>query len=295
MSINCWAEFRTAMMVAKLGSASAAASELGLHRATVTRHIETVEATLGTTLFLRHSRGLTMTDAGEDMLEVAGRVDDMLVDLRGKTRNQTGQLSGELKVTSLGGVVHFIMPAIRAYKKLFPEISVSYLSETKLMQLEYGDAHVAVRAGPKPTMPDYVVLPYQRIRFGLYGHREYLAETQGSTVTPDLASFDYIGSVDENTRAPYLKWLKSVYPNPNVAIRVNDFQCVLPAILAKLGVGTLAEVVAREFNNLVPIIPPSKETSFPLWIVMHRDLRKVAKVQEFVRILQQTVDHDALV
>jgi DNA-binding transcriptional LysR family regulator len=235
------------MMVAKLGSASAAATQLGLHRATITRHIETVEAALGTTLFLRHARGLKMTDAGKN-----------------------GKLSGELKVTSLGGVVNFIMPAIKAYKELYPDISVSYLSETQLMQLEYGDAHVAVRAGPKPTVPEYIVLPYRKIRFGLYGHREYVTKIRRSKKNADLADFEYIGS------------------NPEIAIRVNDFQCSVPAVMAKLGVGTLAEVVARDFKDLVAVVPPTDETSIPLWIVTHRDLKKVSKVQEFIRILRET-------
>ena len=286
--MNCWAEFRTTMMVAKLGSASAASSELGLHRATVARHIETVEAALGTTLFLRHARGMKITDAGKDMLEVAGRIDDMFTDLQGKMRNKNGQLSGELKITSLGGVVNFIMPAIKAYKELYPDISVSYLSETQLMQLEYGDAHIAVRAGPKPTVPEYIVLPYRKIRFGLYGHRDYVNEIRQSKKNVDLTDFNYVGSTDKNARSPYLKWLNHLNPNPEVAIRVNDFQCSLPAIKAKLGLGTLAEVVARDFNDLVAVVPASDETSIPLWILTHRDLKNVSKVQEFIRILRKS-------
>ena len=126
--MNCWAEFRTAMTVAKLGSASAAASALGLHRATVSRHIEVVEASLGTTLFFRHARGVKLTDAGREMLEVAGRIEDMFTDLQGRTRNKLGQLSGELVVTSLKGVATLIMPAIQAYKAAYPAIDVSFIS-----------------------------------------------------------------------------------------------------------------------------------------------------------------------
>ena len=186
MSLNCWAEFRTTMTVARLGSASAAASTLGLHRATVTRHIETVEAALGATLFLRHTRGLKMTDAGKEMLEVAGRIDDMFTDLQGKTRNKLGQLSGELIVTSLKGVTSLIMPAIRAYNVTYPDISVSLVSGTELVQLEYGEAHVAVRAGRKPTVPDYVVRPFRRVNFGFYAHQDYVSTVKKVRGKPAL-------------------------------------------------------------------------------------------------------------
>lgn len=287
MSINCWAEFRTAMMVAKLGSASAAASELGLHRATVTRHIETVEAALGTSLFLRHSRGLKMTDAGRDMFDVAGRVDDMFADLQGKTRNKSGQLSGELKITSLGGIVNLIMPAIKGYNELYPNIAVSYLSESRLMQLEYGEAHIAVRAGPKPTFPEYVVVPFRKIRFGVYGHKDYVDRVKASKAGASLGDYKYVGSTDENARSPYVKWLRKLNPNPEIAVRINDFQCTSAAISAKVCIGTLPEFVAQNVKDLVEVVPPADEMSIPLWIVTHRDLKKVTKVQEFIRLLQE--------
>lgn len=281
------------MMVAKLGSASAAASELGLHRATVTRHIETVEAALGTTLFLRHARGLQMTDAGKDMLEVTGRIDDMFTDLQGKTTNKNSQLSGELIVTSLIGVTPLIMPAIRAFKAVHPAISVSFVSGAKPMQLEYGEAHVAVRAGRKPAAADYVTRLFRRIQFGFYAHRDYLHEAHTRKNKVALEDYTYIGPTDEvaDVNSPYTKWFNSTAPKADIALRVNDFDLNLPAILAGLGVGMLADHVAESFKDLVPVVPPSKDRSVPLWIVTHMGLKKVAKVQEFVRILTETADN----
>ncbi|MEM8936793.1 MAG: LysR family transcriptional regulator [Pseudomonadota bacterium] len=292
MSINCWAEFRTAMVVAKLGSASAAATALGLHRATVTRHIETVEAALGTTLFLRHSRGLTMTDAGKEMLEVAGRIDDIFADLQGKTRNKTSQLSGELIITSLKGVAPLIMPAIRAFKTAYPTISVSFVSGTELAQLECGEAHIAVRAGRKPSVPGYVAHLFRRVQFGFYAHRDYVHEMQSRKQKVGLGDYKYIGPSDDvaDIRSPYTKWLNSTVPNADFVLRVNDFESNLPAILAGLGVGVLADHVAEGFDDLVAIVPPSRDRSVSLWIITHRDLTKVAKVQKFVSILTESTN-----
>ncbi|MHA1549670.1 MAG: helix-turn-helix domain-containing protein, partial [Alphaproteobacteria bacterium] len=56
-----WDEIRTAWMVARHGSLSAAASALGVHHATVLRHVNALEARLGVRLFQRHSRGYTPT------------------------------------------------------------------------------------------------------------------------------------------------------------------------------------------------------------------------------------------
>jgi DNA-binding transcriptional LysR family regulator len=52
-----WTEIKTAYQVARLGTVSAAADVLGVHRATVIRHIDTLEAELGARVFLRNKTG----------------------------------------------------------------------------------------------------------------------------------------------------------------------------------------------------------------------------------------------
>ena len=63
-----WDEIRTAYQVARLGTVSGAAEVLGVHHATVIRHIDALEKRLGAKLFQRHARGYTPTEAGRDLL-----------------------------------------------------------------------------------------------------------------------------------------------------------------------------------------------------------------------------------
>ena len=72
MTIDTWDEIRTAFQVARLGTVSGAADVLGVHHATVIRHIDALEKRLGTRLFQRHARGYTPTEAGNDLLEGMG-------------------------------------------------------------------------------------------------------------------------------------------------------------------------------------------------------------------------------
>ena len=65
-----WDEIRTAYQVAQMGTVSGAAEVLGVHHATVIRHIDALEGRLGVKLFQRHARGYTATEAGEDLLRV---------------------------------------------------------------------------------------------------------------------------------------------------------------------------------------------------------------------------------
>ncbi|MEM9137560.1 MAG: LysR family transcriptional regulator, partial [Cyanobacteria bacterium P01_F01_bin.42] len=74
--MNNWNEIRTAYQVARLGTVSAAAEILGVHRSTVIRHIDTLEAIFDAKIFLRHAKGYTPTDLGFDLMRVARATED---------------------------------------------------------------------------------------------------------------------------------------------------------------------------------------------------------------------------
>lgn len=50
-----WTELRTALMVARFGTFSAAAKAVGVQRATVNRHVEILEGAFGGPLFQSHA------------------------------------------------------------------------------------------------------------------------------------------------------------------------------------------------------------------------------------------------
>jgi DNA-binding transcriptional LysR family regulator len=64
MSLANWDEIRTAFQVARLGTVSGAAEVLGVHHATVIRHIDALEKSLGTKMFKLHARGYTPATVG---------------------------------------------------------------------------------------------------------------------------------------------------------------------------------------------------------------------------------------
>ncbi|MEO1576086.1 MAG: LysR family transcriptional regulator, partial [Pseudomonadota bacterium] len=77
-----WNEIRTAAYVARLGTVSAAAEALDVHRATVIRHIDQLEAHFGAKLFIRAKSGYTATDFGRELMRVADQADAQFAGLR---------------------------------------------------------------------------------------------------------------------------------------------------------------------------------------------------------------------
>ncbi|MFT4716508.1 MAG: DNA-binding transcriptional LysR family regulator, partial [Paracoccaceae bacterium] len=79
--LDSWNEVHTALHVVRLGTLSAAAGYLGVHHATVIRHIDALEGRLGTKLFHRHPRGYTATEAGQELARVAGGAEDQFAQM----------------------------------------------------------------------------------------------------------------------------------------------------------------------------------------------------------------------
>ncbi|MEM9911157.1 MAG: LysR family transcriptional regulator, partial [Pseudomonadota bacterium] len=173
--MDSWDEVRTAFQVARVGTVSGAADVLGVHHATVIRHIDALETRLGVRLFQRHARGYTTTEAGEDLLRVAQATDDQFSQLAGRIRGRGHDVSGELVVTSLGGFSHLLVPVLADFQKDHPDIIVRYLTGERLFRLEYGEAHVAIRAGSAPDQPDNVVQPFFTQAVTLYASDHYIA------------------------------------------------------------------------------------------------------------------------
>ena len=170
-----WDEIRTAFQVARLGTVSGAAEVLGVHHATVIRHIDALEARLGVKLFQRHARGYTPTEAGQDLARVAQTTDDQFQQLAGRIKGRGEGVSGELLVTSLINFSPLMVGALASFRATYPEVIVRYLTGARLFRLEYGEAHVALRAGAAPQEPDNVVQPFEQQAVALYAAKSYVA------------------------------------------------------------------------------------------------------------------------
>lgn len=287
MSITAWDEIRTAYHVARVGTVSGAAEALGVHHATVIRHIDALEARLGVKLFQRHARGYTATEAGLDLMQVAKATDDQFAQLAGRIRGRGDSVTGELVVTSLALLSPRLTPALVRFQRLHPGLIVRYLTGTRLFRLEYGEAHVAIRAGVSPEEPDNVVQPFGQLAIGLYGSEAYLADRGTPQTDGDLARHDFV-SVDEGgTRAPFLRWLHKRVAPERIVFRTSEEQAMRDAVLAGVGLGFVTKLDARRFPGLVPVLGDREDWHAKLWLVTHIDLHRTTKVQAFLSFLKE--------
>lgn len=287
MSISTWDEIRTAYHVARMGTVSGAAEQLGVHHATVIRHIDSLEDRLGVKLFQRHARGYSSTEAGMDLLQVAQATDDQFSQLVSRIRGRGDEVSGELVVTSLSAASPRMAGTLARFQVKYPGLIIRYLTGEELLRLEYGEAHVAVRAGNQPNNPDNVVQPFVSQDVALYASRDYIDRCGLPTSKEDLEGHAFVGIDDPNTRAPFFQWLNDTVASEQIVFRASDMRVIRDAVLVGVGLGFSTVWEAERFPELIRVFPAAEDWPISTWLVTHVDLHRTTKVQAFLNFLKE--------
>jgi len=285
--LDNWDEIRTAYQVARNGTVSGAADVLGVHHATVIRHIDALEQRLGVKLFQRHARGYAATEAGQDLLQVAKTTDDQFSQLASRIKGLGESVSGELVVTSLLGVSQVFAPMLTEFQALHPDLRVRFLTDERVFRLEYGEAHVAIRAGAAPDQPDNVVQPLMDANAELVASEVYIARYGMPENVEAFKDHRFVGYDNPEHRAPFSQWLAERVPDSNYVYRASDERAQMDGILAGAGIGFVSSGVVERFPTLTPVMPSLPEWGSKLWLVTHVDLHRTTKVQAFLSFVKE--------
>lgn len=119
------ADLRVFEAVARTGGMGRAAAELNTVQSAVTARIRALEDALGVLLFDRHSRGVTLTPAGQRLLPYANRAQRLVEDARAAARDD-GTPRGPLVLGSLETTAALrLSPLLAAYCAAWPEVDLT--------------------------------------------------------------------------------------------------------------------------------------------------------------------------
>lgn len=285
-----WNEIRTAYWVARHGTLSAAAAELGIHHTTAQRQITALEQRLGTRLFYRNPRGYAPTDAGRSLLQVAEATQDQFNQLAARISGYDSQVSGKLIITTIPEFGSLLVPLLAEYQQQNPELSIELIADQRLLKLEYGEAHISIRAGQPPTEPDNVAQSLIRASASLYASRDYVARHGPLTSLDELAGHRFVSRTDANGNIALVEWMNDRIPATAIGFRAADSVSVMAAIESGMGIGMAICYAASVSENLVEMIRPRPDWYAQLWLVTHVDLHRSTKVQSFLTFLKHAMN-----
>lgn len=163
--MDLFAQMANFVRIVEGQSLSSAARAQRISLPAVSRQLQALEAELGTTLIVRSTRQLRITDAGQTWYEHCVRVLREVEEAKESVRGSKG-VTGRLVVSAsltFGAVV--LVPVVTKLSEKHPQFSVDLRLEDQLVNLVSEGVDVAIRAGAAP--PDSTAFVAQPV-FDMY-------------------------------------------------------------------------------------------------------------------------------
>ncbi len=281
-----WGHLRFFLELARSGSLSSAAKRLDVDRNTVARRVAALEEELGLPLFERGPQGWTRTAAGDELSELAGRVEADVLALARHADAQDRTVAGGVRLTTAAHLAgSLLVPAVPRLRERHPALVLEIAADQRAFDLTRREADLAVRFG-RPRDTGLVTRKLCDVAFALYAAPGSPAARRGE---PDFAADPFVGNDESLAGLPQERWLEKVGPERCVVLRTNTTYS--QAAAARLGVGLAclpryladADPGLRRLDG--PAVPPHE-----LWLLVHGDLRRTPRVRAVIEWLDETVE-----
>jgi DNA-binding transcriptional LysR family regulator len=289
-----WDEFRLVKAIADTGSLAGAGDVLSLNHSTVFRRLNALEQDLGSRLFERSRTGYVPTPAGEEMVALANRMFDEVIEFERRVSGRDVKPSGELRVTTNDSfVAHLTTPMFSAFCKLYPEIRLDVVIDNRALNLSKRDADVAIRATAEP--PETLVgRRIAAIAWCLYGSEEL--NLAPSDDPHDFANECWIGFGDAISAIGPARWMARAVPQAKISYRLNTILGLSQAVQSKVGIGMVPCFIGDRTPGMKRLLKAPLVFDASLWLLTHPDLKNSARVRAFIDFVgRELMKHKGLI
>lgn len=286
-----WALCRSFLAILREGSLSGAARRMGVAHPTVRRHLDELEATLGSTLFVRSPSGLLPTELANELLATAEAMEVAAEAFVRTASAEKGAVAGTVRITaSLVVGAEVLPPVLAALKAHHPGLDFELTLTNATEDILRRDADIAVRM-VRPTQPDLIARKVGGVIAGLYAHEQWLSEHGTPTrLEPLIADHQLIGYDRDPTVLRAMRAMGLKADRSDFGFRSDDDLAQLAALRAGFGVGLCHTALGDREPNLRRVLP---EIGYPLeiWLVVHASMRSMARVRVVFDALADALGH----
>ena len=289
-----WDKLKIFHAVASAGSFTKAAYSLNLSQSAISRQIQSLENDLKSQLFIRHARGLSLTENGDYLFNTAHEVISKLKDVETVLSEHKDKPSGKLTVTT---VVSFgttwLTPRIQEFMTLNPEIEVELIFDDKELDLSTRQADIGIWMR-RPKQLNYIQRKLIDINYHIYGSTKYLEHYGYPTNVSELNKHKFI-SYGKGTPSPVFNpiWALKIGMKENKkrkpVMKVNSVYGLLLAVQSGVGLAALPDYITVNVPNIVKILPEVEGPKTQAHFVYPESLKNVARVQAFRKFLYSKV------
>jgi DNA-binding transcriptional LysR family regulator len=250
MTRSVLADLDAVLSVARKGSFTAAAMELGMSTTALSNAVAKLEQRLGVRLFNRTTRSVSLTDAGKAFVERVGPAMTDIHDAMHAAQSLQETPTGTLRINAFASAAREVMaPLILTFLRRYPQVHVDLVTEGRLVDIVAAGFDMGLR--PADLVPSDMV----PLSLGLHRSNAVVASpeflrTHGKPIVPtDLYRFRCIRARLPNNalfRWRFEKGAETVQIDVQGAITLDEQSLVRIAAHSGIGLGYIMEADVRE-------------------------------------------------
>jgi len=274
-----WDDIRYFLAVARYGSVTAAAIQLGVNHSTVSRRIQALESHHEVRLFERLQTGYEMTQAAENIFNKAIQLEKNAHEIERELFGQDKRIQGRIVITAPSLLVHdILMPHFTEFTNEYPDIELELLVTSDVKNMSAREADIAIRFTDQPSelLIGRQISPLSQ---GIYASKKYLNKNK--------KSHDVIIWNDE---VALPDWVENHFPAANVILRADTMTTMTAAVKHGLGIANLPCCIADQETKIYRFDLELPTPKWKVWVLTHADLRSSARIRICRNFLIQALE-----
>lgn len=271
-----WNSLKVFIAIARCGSLSAAANDLGVNHSTIFRRLNSFEKEIGGKLFERINNSYELTALGHELLEMAQSIEDSFDGIERNLVGKDFQPKGIVRITAPNNIAYQYLPRyISDFNVNYPEIRIELLVSNQEFNMSNRQADIAVRATPSP--PEHLVgRQVATLHWSVFAGKRYSDNFSLPNDIDELKSHSLIGATGVLSRLSAFIWLEKHFES-QVITRCDDLTAMSYFAESGQGLALLPDDQCRsELTRLFPVIVDKPSN---LWLLTHPDLRNVERIK----------------
>ena len=285
------------LLVAETGSFSLAAEKLHLTQPAVSKRVALLEEQLGSELFDRIGRVVSLTEAGQALLPHAKNVQQELAQAERSVRDLAGEVAGQLRLATSHHIgLHRLPPVLSSFSRDYPDvhIDIDFMDSEQAYELiMQGKAELAVVTLAPETEGSVISVPVWKDPLDFMIARDHELFDAGKQ--PDLAAMSEHPAILPGMNTYTGQIIKRLFDEHALKLQVSLATNYLETIrmMASLGLGWTILPRSMCDESLSTIEVPGIAIERTLGLVYHRGRSLSRAARAFIEAVQALGD-DAL-
>lgn len=294
MASENYNDLQAFLVVARLGSFTRAAAQLGLSQSALSHKIQGLEARLGLRLLTRTTRSVSPTEAGERLMQAIAENFENIDHALASLSELRDKPSGNIRLTtSEHAAATILWPALERFLPKYPDIHVEVISDSTLTDIAAERFDAGIRLGEQ-LAKDMIAIPIgPPTRLVVVATPEYFAAHKPIRTPHDLTAHDCI-NIRFLTHGGLYTWefeknRRALNVRVEGRLTFNNIERIRVAVLAGFGVAYLPEDMVSQhiaegrlqqvLDDWCPLFPgyhlyyPSRRQPSPAFALLVEALR----------------------